>query len=755
MGLLGSLGRVFNASVKGKRRWTPAEVRELIDLNELEAARSAADRLSEVMADRDAERACLLGEISFQERDDEAAAAHLSEALRLAPGLPQAHYGLSLLLSERGEFGDAVRHAFFAHSAAQNDPRFLAQLGYCQLQLMNFPLAEAPLRRATLLAPGNGYAWNNLGIVLRLKGDFAEAKDCFRRAAALRPGDPSPQENLDQLTHEVQRFGLQDPDADTLDQHTTEARTAFSGIRAAELDGRLQDAIDLCETLMLERDDDSEPVLELHRLYQRAGDPQSGIDVLEAFLARHSDTVPVIAALGLAKLDMRELRTAESLLLKAVSAHPDSLELLLGLGQTLAGQERFADAAQWLDRALEVAPSDLKARAMRAANLVNECRYEEGLVACRQLQEEGMHIPALGIVLAYLGRFDEALTTLDEHVKHHPNDPNVRFHRGSVRLLRLDFEGGWEDYAYRGFSTSENFRVLPFQLWKGEPLAGKKIVVLAEQGLGDQVMFASCLPDLQRLGPAETVVEVIRRIAPTLQRSLPDCRVIATSQSRRLEWVKDCPDMDYYVPLGDLPRYFRRSLADFPDHTGYLMPDPTRVEHWRRQLEKAGPGPYIGISWKGGTEGTRTSLRSITPLSFRSLAESRPATWVCLQYGTVVEAVEQAAEDGFPMSYWPESISDLDEFAALVAALDLVITVCNTTVHYAGGLGRPVWVLAPSVPEWRYGASNVTLPWYPSSRVYRQGELGDWSSVFEAVRQDLSGWRPPAVGNPSRMVENS
>lgn len=741
MGLLGNLGRVFKAGLSRKRSWAPAEVRELIDARQLDLARTAANQLSENLAERDAERDCLLGEISFQARADDDAIGYFGKALKAVPSMPAAHHGLSLLQGERGDFASAVRHAFFAHCALPNDPRFLAQLGYCQLQLKNYPLAEAPLRRATLLAPSNAYAWNNLGIVLRLKGEWDEAADCFRRAVTLQPDDHSASENLAQIAEERRRAGLPDIASVDGDDEMPSGPSSFAEMRSAERDGRLQDAIDLCEALVLRAvGDQPEPVLELHRLYTRAGDPQSGIDALQAYLAQQPGNIPVTAALGLAKLDMRELKSAEELLRAVAEARPDDLAVLLGLGQAIAGQERFAEAGQWLDRALAGNPSDLKTRAMHAANLVNQCRYDEGLVACRQLQDEGLHIPALGIVLAYLGRFDEALATLNEHVRHHPNDPNVRFHRGSVRLLQLDFEGGWEDYAYRGFSTSENFRVLPFPLWRGEALEGKKIVVLAEQGLGDQVMFANCLPDLLERRPAEVVVEVIRRIAPTLARSFPQCRVIATSQSRRLEWVKDCPDMDYYVPLGDLPRYFRRSLDAFPRHDGYLVPDPLRVAHWRRRLEESGPGPYVGMSWKGGTEGTRTSLRSLTPLDFLPLSQRRSATWVCLQYGAVQEAVDEAARHGYRLAYWPESISDLDEFAALIAALDLVITVCNTTVHYAGGLGKPVWVLAPSVPEWRYGAKNVTLPWYPSSRIFRQTALGDWSGVMSVVGQQWLGW---------------
>eukprot|EP00456_Euglypha_rotunda_P066687 TRINITY_DN574_c0_g1_i4.p1 TRINITY_DN574_c0_g1~~TRINITY_DN574_c0_g1_i4.p1 ORF type:complete len:262 (-),score=36.33 TRINITY_DN574_c0_g1_i4:401-1186(-) len=255
-------------------------------------------------------------------------------------------------------------------------------------------------------------------------------------------------------------------------------------------------------------------------------------------------------------------------------------------------------------------------------------------------------------------------------------------------------------------------------------------------------MFASCLQDLLSLKPSGVVVEMSHRVAPTIARSFPGCRILATKQERQLDWLKDCPTMDYYVPLADLPRYFRRSLDSFPPHNGYLVADARRVDYWRSRLLATGPGPYIGFSWKGGVESTRTTLRSIDAMAFAPLAAARPGTWVCLQYGAVNSQVEDARSRGFPVSYWPEGISDLDEFAALIAALDLVVTVCNTTVHYAGALARPVWVLAPKVPEWRYGANNRTLPWYPSSLIYRQHEAGDWKGVLDEVRRELTLWGP-------------
>lgn len=754
MGMIGRLVNVIKVGVGGKRTWTPQEVRELIGRDQLQDARQAVDRLSGSLFDRDAEMACLRGEIAFQERDDEAADRAFRQALAAVPALPSAHYGLSLLLASRGDFDPAAQHAQFALGAQPQEPRFLAQLGYCHLALGNVQIAEQPLRKATHLNPEDAYAWNNLGIVLRSKGQLAEARDCFHRALTLRPDFSAAQEHLAQLDAELNAMEVRHPPATIQHPHRTAgASKATSGLLAStlrlEAEASLETAIDECERIALQYPLDSAPVIELQRLYDRLGDPQSGIDALEAFIANQPDAIEAVAALGLAYAKVRQHAKAELHLVRALEADPERVELLMALVQTYSGQGFYTKAMVPMERAVALAPDDEAIRGHYAAALSNLCRYDEALTICEQMRAGGKEIACYGAVLVYLGRLDEALAWLSRSLMTQPSDPNLRFQRAQIHLLRYEFAPGWDDYAYRGLSYSKDFRVLPFTHWRGEPLRGKRMVVLAEQGLGDQVMLASCLPDLLRMEPAELVVEAIGRIAPTLERSFPQCRVIASRQDSRMDWVKDCGEMDYFVPLGDLPKYFRRSLNAFPSHVGYLTPDPARVLHWKAKLAERAAGPWIGLSWRGGTEVTRTSLRSMSASTLAPLVRSGQASFVCLQYGDVAESLREAADAGLPMAYWPEAIANLDEFAALIRALDLVITVCNTTVHYAGALAAPVWVLSPHIPEWRYGVDGDTMPWYPSSRVFRQAvDAEGWASTIASVGRELSAWLAARASSP-------
>lgn len=741
MGLIGKVIRSLGAGARTGA--SPEDVRALIDRNALDEARGALERLIDGLPDVEAQRLCLGGEIAYKDRQDEAAEAAFRAALKLAPGLAAAHYGLSLMLAEKLDFDGAVRHAQFAVGAIADEARFLAQLGYCHMGLGNFEIAEAPLRRATVLNPLLPHAWNNLGIIMRLRERDLEAADYFRKALELRPGFAQAEENLAAIAEVAPTATKAEATAKSADTRPPE----LDAVLELEASGDLDAAIGACEVLMLRDDDVAESAaVESMRLYERTGDHRAGIDALKSFLARRPSSPRAAEVLGYATLESLDYKEAETHLRRVLSDTPENVRGHVSMAQALNGQERFAEALIHARQAAALAPDDLKVTSLLGTTLFNCCLYEEALAVCEALLAAGRPAPYYGSILGYLERFDEALVVLDKEVARVPSDPGPRFQRSQIRLLHLDFERGWEDYAVRGLSYSKHYRVLPFPQWTGEPLAGKRIVVLAEQGLGDQVMLASCLPDLLALGPSEVIVEAIDRIAPTLARSYPACRVIPTKQNREMTWVKELDDVDYFVPMGDLPRRFRRSLSDFPKRRSYLVADPARIAYWRGRLAEQGPGPYIGMSWHGGTAVTRTSLRSMTPADLQPLAARRSATWVCLQYGKIGKEIEAARAAGFPLAWWAESISDLDEFAALVSALDLVITVCNTTVHYAGALGTPVWVLAPKVPEWRYGLNNDVLPWYPSSRMFRQAEAGHWEQPLDKVGHMLASWTPLEAG---------
>lgn len=332
-----------------------------------------------------------------------------------------------------------------------------------------------------------------------------------------------------------------------------------------------------------------------------------------------------------------------------------------------------------------------------------------------------------GIVLQELGRTDEALSAYDRALELAPQFRTARFHRALARLARRDYGTAWDDYELRLEPAVAPPPVAGARAWQGEPLAGRSLVVLGEQGLGDELMFAGCVPDIVRQAARCTLV-CEPRLQALFARSFPGARVVATEAGKPLAVAAD-----YQVRAGSLPRHCRREPAAFPVHGGYLRAAPERVACWRERLAALGPGLKVGLSWRGGTPGTRAPLRSLAPTALAPLYGLPGVRCVSLQYGDHDDLEAAAA----PVTVWPEALADYDETAALTSALDLVVSVCTAVVHLGGALGRPVWVLAPLGAEWRYGTTGDRMDWYPSVRVFRQRQFGDWNPVIAEVTRAL------------------
>ena len=197
---------------------------------------------------------------------------------------------------------------------------------------------------------------------------------------------------------------------------------------------------------------------------------------------------------------------------------------------------------------------------------------------------------------------------------------------------------------------------------------------------------------------------------------------------------------DVDMAIGSLPKYFRSSWADFPARKGYLVPDEQRKQFWLERLASVGKGLKIGISWRGGKNEIARSRRSTTLEQWRHLCSVPGIHFINLQYGDCqAELLEANNQYALTIHDWPDvdPLKDLDDFAALISALDLVISIDNSTVHMAGAVGIPVWALLPYVPEWRWLLDRADSPWYPSLKLYRQETAGDWDRVFSNIKADL------------------
>jgi hypothetical protein len=193
-------------------------------------------------------------------------------------------------------------------------------------------------------------------------------------------------------------------------------------------------------------------------------------------------------------------------------------------------------------------------------------------------------------------------------------------------------------------------------------------------------------------------------------------------------------------------RLFRPDRSSFPRRAAYLKADATRVEAWRGRLGALDDNRKLGVSWRGGLARTGRAQRSLPLPALGGLFRAPGTTWVSIQYGDCSAELEELQRSGGPsLHHWPAAVTDFEELAALLMALDAVVTVCNTTAHLAGALGVPGLVLAPRGASWRYQTTETCLPWYPSLRVLRQGDEGDWTAVLAQAARELPAAAPVAA----------
>jgi len=466
------------------------------------------------------------------------------------------------------------------------------------------------------------------------------------------------------------------------------------------------------------------------------------------------------AWINLAVVAQRQGAYAKALacLKRAVDAEPASGLAWSNYGLALRDNERLDEAVPALRRAAELRPQHAWTRVNLATVLADDEQYADARAAADRALELAPALAEAHVVLASLHTKAGEFAAADERYRRAlavaPRNAVARAGLGELQLLQRDFAHGWDSYEARFELPDAVAQKLTVPRWDGRVLAEGRLAVRSEQGLGDMILFASCIPDvLERV--RGLVLEVPPKLVGLFGRSFPGADVRPASAGYP-PWLDEFKDVVAAIPAGSLMGLFRRRAADFPARERYFLADPERAKRWRERLTVLGPGPKIGIAWSGGFFRTGRKNRTIGPADLDPLLAHPGAHFVSLQYAAAAEteAAALAARRGLPVHHWPEAITDYEDTAALVSGLDMVITVCTAVAHLSGALGKPVAILAPEIPSWRYLAAGEDLPWYPTARVFRRAHGGDWAAVVERAADALRA-AFPAVGQPAESVRRS
>jgi tetratricopeptide (TPR) repeat protein len=406
--------------------------------------------------------------------------------------------------------------------------------------------------------------------------------------------------------------------------------------------------------------------------------------------------------LGMIAFQIGRHENAVELIRKAIAIKGNAATFHSNLGNVLQAQRKLAEAGACYQRALVLRP-DL------AETWVN-----------------------LGNIFKARREVDSSLTCYRRALALNPGLAEAAAGESMALLLSGDFASGWKHFDRRWQTKDFNspMRVYPQPVWNGEKLASGRLLIWGEQGIGDEIMFAGLIPDVIRAGN-RCVLDCDARLNPLFSRSFPDVEVVSGFDPGSQ------PELEIaaHLPCGSLPGFFRASRDAFAATTSpYLVADAAERERFRAQY---GDGrKLVGLAWH--TKNKTTGIDRCVELQILASMLAEPGIqWISLQYGDH-EALQKEV-DGTPIvvDRTVDQFAAMDRFAAQVAAMDLVITIDNSTAHLAGALGVSTWVLLPYAPDWRWMLDCEDSPWYPTMRLFRQKTAGNWLGVMRSVQNAL------------------
>ena len=615
-------------------------------------------------------------------------------------------------------------------------------LGALLLQQGRYGDASQHLRVALQVQPDHKVALINLGTAYRSLGRPAESVPLYRRA--LR-GEP---DNVDAL------LNLAGALAECKDYPAAEA--AFLKILARAPQHPVA-------------------VLELGQLYCERGQFEAALPYLERAVALNGSSAEAHAHLGVAMYRCQRTESAERHLRRACELNPMDAKNFARLGEAVAARGRDDEAERHYRRAIELQPNYVDALSGLVDIFLRKKQYAEAArLSLQVLNSNPSTVHArlnYGVACLHLGDFATAEAMFRQCVEQEPNNTaalmnlanTLWVHRGPWsemgplyrRVLALepsnatahwtlslyllvygDLAQGWAEYEWGFAAGQRQRRAYPLPEWHGEDLQGRRILVYGEQGVGDQILFASCLPDLVRMG-AHVTVQLDCRLVPLFRRSFPNCTIepFAEEPARY-----PATGQDYCAAMGSLPRYLRPTPESFPRNQVFLSPDPSAVAQWKRRLAELGSGLKVGIAWRSGVRGALRDQSYIDILGLAPIFAVPGVQFVNLQYGDTALEIESARQSLGARIHAFEDLdlfNDFSQAAALSKALDLVISPATSTYMLAGAVGQETWLIG------HMGYIKLGMPHHP------------WLANVRSFLLDLRGWNPVLNDVAQALAERS
>jgi len=632
----------------------------------------------------------------------------LAAIQRRRKDLPEVLHLLALIALKAGRAADAIAHLTKAVAAVPGSAELHHLLGGALRKAGRSADAVAAFERSVALSPAMAEAHYNLANALKDDGRAGEAIAHYRRAVELKPDFADAHFNLGLLLRQAGRAGEAAAalaEATRLSPRDAEAFVALANALADGGDSAR--ALAACERAIELGPGLAQAHFNRGNLLRRAGRHDDAIASFRQALAIDPALAEAHNNLGEALVNYGDAAEAAEHFRAALAVRPDMAVALGNLGNAEAALGELEAAVASYRRALKIAPDGAKV------------------------------LTSLGHALQEMGKFGEAIASHRRAVAAEPDLAAAHFNLGEALLLTGRLEEGWREFEWRWRTPEldEKRRAFPQPPWRGEDVAGKTMLVTAEQGVGDEILYAGMVPDLVERG-ATVVLECAPRLVPLFRRSFRGVTCVGKLDVPAAE--TQSTDIDFQVSAGGLGQWLRRDLESFPRRPSYLVADAAKRAALRDDYKAGGDDLLVGVSWlsKNRRVGRQKSmtLAELMPLAVPGV------TLVDLQYGDTAaerQAFEKATGATIVHDGTVDQMADLDAFAAQVAAMDVVVTVSNTAAHMAGALGVPVWVMLHVAPLncWLLGRDDS--PWYPSARLFRQTRAGAWGDVVGRVARAL------------------
>jgi Flp pilus assembly protein TadD len=433
------------------------------------------------------------------------------------------------------------------------------------------------------------------------------------------------------------------------------------------------------------------------------------------------------------------LDEAEQILAFVIAAKPDYVPALFQASILSYKRAQPQEAIERLEQALALAPDEpLLHRNMcelyRAQKMLDKAVFHGRRALELSPNDAGSHYN-LGVVYYDRMEIDDAIACARRAVELEPTMASAHFELAEALLLNGQFAEGWQEYEWR-FDMPNSPSLLPATdrpLWDGKPMPNGKLLLIGDQGFGDTIQFCRYIPDVARLCP-NIIMACSSEMKPIVMQQ--------NSAMQYFDRWEHVPAFDAYCPLSGLPRLLGTDLHTIPAPVPYVRPDPARVNYWRARLEELIPQGYqsIGIVWAGRPTHGNDFNRSMRLSDLAPLSHLQDTALISLQIGPAMVQISDYY-GAAPLINLGAEIRDFADTMAILAVIDRVVAVDTSIVHLAGAMGRPVSVLLPFSPDWRWLRDRTDSPWYPSVELFRQPRQGGWAQPVSAVVNSLAGKR--------------